>query len=148
MNYMFENGFLGTRAPLFMDFVTIIVAFLPLLVALAILLAKNKKYKAHGLAQTILFIISIIVVSYFEYGVRLAGGFKNFMDGSGVDYSYALIVLIVHIIIATSTLVLWIMTMYKAVKKKPHKSIGMKTYLGIFLTSATGIWVYMLLFVY
>lgn len=36
MNYMFEAGFLGTRAPFFMDMVTLIVAGLPLLVAAAI----------------------------------------------------------------------------------------------------------------
>ncbi|MDQ7067856.1 MAG: hypothetical protein Q9M40_07695 [Sulfurimonas sp.] len=41
MNYMFESGFLGTKAPFFMDFVTLLVALLPVLVYGAILLAKK-----------------------------------------------------------------------------------------------------------
>jgi putative membrane protein len=41
MEYMFEVGFLGTRAPFFMDTVTLIVALLPLLIALAVTLAKG-----------------------------------------------------------------------------------------------------------
>ena len=42
MDYMFQPGFLGTKAPFFMDFVTIIVAALPLLVAIAIYFAKKE----------------------------------------------------------------------------------------------------------
>ena len=148
MDYMFEAGFLGTRAPLFMDFVTIIVAFLPLLVFVAITLAKIKQYQAHKISQSFLFVFSSIVVSYFEYGVRRGGGFNGFMEGSTVGHNYALIVLILHIIIACITMFLWVITIIAAIKKKPHKKLGIKTFMGITLTSISGIWVYLLLFVY
>ncbi|NEW59683.1 DUF420 domain-containing protein, partial [Sulfurovum sp. bin170] len=36
MEYMFEAGFLGTRAPLFMDIIVIIVGLLPFLIAFTI----------------------------------------------------------------------------------------------------------------
>ena len=32
MDYIFQTGFLGTRAPLFMDIVSVIVAALPFLI--------------------------------------------------------------------------------------------------------------------
>lgn len=145
---MFVEGFLGTRAPFFMDFVTLIVALLPFLMMGAIKLATYKKYKAHAIAQIVLFIVSVIVVAYFEVGVRVAGGFDAFMKSSEVSYDYALYVLIFHIIIAVSTLVLWVLTFSKNKKNGSHKLFGMFTFLGIIATSFTGIWVYMLLFIF
>jgi len=159
MDYMFQAGFLGTRAPFFMDFVTIIVALLPLLVLGAIQMAKVKSYKLHAFTQIIIFIVSVIVVSYFEYGVRLGGGFNAFMEKSHTSHSYALWVLIIHIFIAIVSLVFWIKTLISAYKSKnnhklpgestkKHKKEGIYTFIGIFLTGFTGIWVYILLFIY
>jgi putative membrane protein len=159
MDYMFGEGFLGTRAPLFMDFVTLIVALLPFLVMGAIILSRKKSYAMHALAQKIILVTSVIVVGYFEYGVRLGGGFTTFVEGTSVSYDYALYVLLFHIAIAVITLALWVMTMYKAHKafsanslpgsfSLSHKKFGMATFTGIVLTSLTGIWVYMLLFIF
>jgi len=159
MEYMFANGFLGTRAPFFMDVVTLIVALLPLLVYSAILLARKKLYKLHALSQNLILAVSVIVVGYFEYGVRVGGGFDAFMQGSGVSHTYASLVLALHIIIATITLLYWSKTVllanYQFIKKMipgrksyEHKLLAIKSFLGIVLTSFSAIWVYMLLFVY
>ncbi|MEA1982801.1 MAG: DUF420 domain-containing protein [Campylobacterota bacterium] len=159
MDYMFKAGFLGTKAALFMDMVTIIVALLPLLVYSAILLARKKMYLLHTIAQNFIFVFSVVVVAYFELGVRVGGGFDVFMSESGVEYSYALVVLIVHIIIAVTTLFYWsrtILTGNYAFKKgalpgkasPSHKLLAFKTLIGIVLTSFTGMWVYMLLFIF
>jgi len=159
MDYMFQTGFLGTRAPFFMDFVTLIVALLPLLVLIAISFAKIKLYKSHAVIQTLIFITSILVVGYFEYGVRLGGGFDAFLKGSSISHDYLLWVLIIHIIIATLTLIIWTKLLIVANKDKKrfklpgqfsfnHKKSGIRTFIGISLTSFTGIWVYLLLFVY
>lgn len=151
MNYMFESGFLGTRAPFFMDFVTLIVALLPFLMMGVIFFAKMKKYKLHQVAQYILFVVSVIVVAYFEIGVRIGGGFNSFIEESSVAHHYALIVLIIHIIIATLTLFVWILALSRAKKylrENKHVQMGKITFSGIVLTSLTGLWVYLLLFVY
>jgi len=159
MDYMFQSGFLGTRAPFFMDFVTLIVAILPFLVLGAISMAKLKFYKLHAFSQTLIFIISVIVVGYFEYGVRLGGGFDAFMQDSHTSHTYALWVLIIHIIIAIVSLILWTKILFishKAYRENrlpgeeslKHKKDGIYTFIGIFLTGATGLWVYVLLFVY
>ena len=159
MDFLFQTGFLGTRSPLFMDIVSVIVALLPFLIFGAILLAKTKNYKAHESVQKLLFIVTVIVVAFFEYGVRVAGGYKHLMEGSSVGHNYFIYVLIFHIIIAVVTLVLWVMTLVfaKRYKKshtlpgmntKAHKKDGQRTFIGIILTMLTGGWVYALLFVY
>ncbi|MEA1956333.1 MAG: DUF420 domain-containing protein [Campylobacterota bacterium] len=148
---MFSLGFLGTRAPFFMDLVTLIVAFLPLLVAGAIYLARIKKYMYHALVHRIIFIVSVIVLTYFEAGVRIVGGFETFMQNSGVSHNYAFFVLVFHIAIAAITLIIWLTTLLMAKKQltlKKHKQAGILVFIGVVMTSVTGIWVYFLLFVY
>ncbi len=159
MDFLFETGFLGTRSPFFMDIVSVIVALLPFLIFAAILLAKKKNYKAHESVQKLLFVVTVIVVAFFEFGVRFVGGYKILIEGSSVGHNYFIFVLIFHIIIAVITLVLWSMTLYYARRYKrqktlpglysqEHKIYGQRTFIGIILTMLTGGWVYALLFVF
>ena len=159
MDYMFQPGFLGTKAPFFMDFVTIIVALLPLLVGIAISFAKSRKYTLHARIQWAIFIISVIVVSYFEYGVRLGGGYEAFVQNTQVSHDYLFVVLMIHIVISVLTLGIWASTLFRARSDSSqgglpgnysasHKKAGFRTFIGISLTSLTGIWVYILLFMF
>jgi len=159
MDFMFQTGFLGTRAPLFMDIVSIIVLLLPFLIYGAISLAKKKHYSAHEKVQKLLFVISVIVVAFFEVGVRMEGGYKSLMEGTSVSHDYLLYVLIFHIMISVITLILWVKTLvtakrYKRLSTLPglysqaHKKDGQWTFIGIILTMLTGAWVYALLFIY
>ena len=159
MDSIFQPGFLGTRSPLFMDIVSVIVALLPFLIFGAILLAKKKNYKAHESVQKLLFVVTVIVVAFFEFGVRFVGGYKILMEGSSVGHNYFIYVLIFHIIISVVTLILWTMTLYRARRYKrqktlpgmdsgAHKKDGQRTFIGIILTMLTGGWVYALLFVF
>lgn len=151
MEYMFHQGFFGTRAPFFMDIVTLIVALLPLLVAGAIYFARMKKYRLHAYSQIFIYFFSVIVVSYFEFGVRLGGGFNYFLEGSTISHNYVFAVLMFHIAIAVITLIIWSVTITMVKKQlatNTHKKVGMMTFAGVVMTSLTGIWVYLLLFVY
>ncbi len=157
MDYMFQAGFLGTKAPFFMDFVLIIVALLPFLLVVAISFAMQGKYRLHEILQKIIFIVSVLVVGYFEYGVRLGGGYIGFIKDTTVSHDYSLIVLIVHIIIAIISFILWAKTLFTAKRDTQAKHIGQSTthsksgkiaFIGITLTSISGIWVYLILFVY
>jgi len=151
LDYMFHPGFFGTRAPFFMDLVTLIVSLLPLLVTIAISLARNKHYKAHAYTQTFIFSFSVIVLFYFEYGVRVAGGFNAFMQESSVAHNYAFFILVMHIIISVITLIIWTSTIFRAKKQlqnKTHKKAGIYTFVGVIATSLSGIWVYLIMFIY
>lgn len=151
MEYMYVEGFLGTRAPFFMDVVTIIVAILPFLVTAAIYLAKLKMYKYHALAQRVIFVVSVIVLTYFETGVRVIGGFDVMMQGSQVSHNYAFFVLVFHIAIAVATLIVWIFNLFmtkQLLKSGKHRKVGLMVFSGVLATSLTGLWVYSLLFVF
>lgn len=151
MDYMFHLGFFGTRAPFFMDMVTLIVALLPLLVAVAIVFAKKKSYKLHAYMQILIYAFSVIVLSYFEFGVRLGGGFKFFLEETHLSHNYIFVVLMFHIAVSVATLIIWSTNLFMARKllaAKAHKKLGLAAFSGIVMTSLTGIWVYMLLFVY
>ena len=153
---MFQSGFLGTKAPFFMDFVLIIVALLPFLLVVAISFAMRGKYRLHEISQKIIFAVSVLVVGYFEYGVRLGGGYDGFVKDTTVSHDYSLIVLILHIIIAVVSFVLWLKTLMSArndsmpkhIGDSEHKIAGRRAFIGITLTSLSGIWVYLILFVY
>jgi putative membrane protein len=157
MDYMFASGFLGTRAPFFMDFVMIMVVALPFLILIAISFAKKRHYKAHAISQTILYIVAVIVVGYFEYGVRVGGGYEFFVQGSSVSHNYAFYVLIFHIAVALIGFGIWTHTLLSARKdhknkslpglySASHKKAGRRAFIGIVLTALTGVWVYVLLF--
>ena len=157
MDYMFQPGFLGTRAPFFMDFVMIMVALLPLLVAIAISFAKKRNYRLHGMTQTILFVIAVVVVGYFEYGVRAGGGYEGFVKGSSVSHNYAFYVLMFHIVVAIIGFIIWTHTLVTARRdskshtlpgrySSAHRKAGMRAFIWIVATAITGIWVYVLLF--
>ncbi|MDQ7045739.1 MAG: DUF420 domain-containing protein [Sulfurimonas sp.] len=151
LEFMNLPGFFGTRAPLFMDIVSLIVAFLPLLMLVVIGLAKKEKYHMHALFQGILYVFSVLVITFFEIGVRFVGGFKSFMEGSGVGHDYAFIVLIFHIMVSVMTLIIWTTTLVmsrKQLQLGKHKRAGWLTFAGVTATMLTGMWVYFLLFVY
>jgi len=158
MEYMFQSGFLGTRAPFFMDIVVIIVALLPFLIGLGVWFARLKYHKLHYFVQTILFVVTVVVLIYFEYGVKVGGGFKEYMKGSSIDLSFALSFLIFHIIIATITMIIWARILRIAFSdrkrrtlpglySKLHKKLGKLVAFFIFLTSITGVGVYGILFI-
>jgi len=154
MGYMFKEGFLGTKAPFFMDLVTLIVALLPLLLYIAIYFAKIKKVKLHIFLQISIYIITLIVVGYFEYGIRVGGGFETFKSGTLVNDSYLKIVLIMHILVAVLAFILWSKTVIVVtinylkgtLNFSKHKKSAQFVYFLITLTALTGIWVYILLF--
>ena len=149
--FMNQVGFFGTRSPMFMDMVSLVVAFLPFMMLSVISLARKKNYKLHALLQSILFLVSVLVLTFFEIGVRMVGGFSSFMEGSGVGHNYAFIVLILHITISVITLIIWTTTLFNAKKQLQlgkHKRAGWLTFIGVTLITLSGAWVYMLMFVY
>jgi len=118
-------------------------------------LARIEKYKLHALLQVVLYIVSVLVLTFFEIGVRFVGGYEAFIEGSGAGHNYVFFVLVFHITISVITLIIWTSTLLLAKKqlrynkhKKKHKLFGWLTFLGVVLVVLTGAWVYMLLFVY
>lgn len=155
---MFEAGFLGTRAPLFMDVVTIYFGLLPILVAFSIFLAIKKHYALHFRSQMFIFLLSMVMVVIFEIGVRVDGGFNAYMQESSLSYNGVLVYLIVHILIALLTVVAWGITIYSSYKafreegaRSPyfveHKKRARWVFLAIVINSIMGTSMYPILFI-
>ncbi len=154
---MFEAGFFGTKAPMFMDIVTLIVVLLPLLVYASIFLAIKRELKWHKITQVALFIVTISVVLFFEYGVRVDGGIKKYITYTDLSDSFVMGFLMIHIAIATGMMAIWgrlIYLSFKAEKagelpgkfSETHRRLTRVTNIAIALTSLTGFGVYYILF--
>jgi putative membrane protein len=155
---MFEIGFLGTKAPMFMDIVTLIVVLLPFLLYGSIFLAKQKKYRLHKQTQVALFIITLFVILFFEYGVRVDGGIEKYLTYTDISDSFVIGFLTFHITIATVTIFLWGRLFYLSLKALKagelpgkfsiyHKKLANITAIAIILTAITGFGVYFILFI-
>ncbi len=152
---MFESGFFGTNAPMYMDIITLYFTMLPFLMGSAIYMAIKRRYKLHKMMNLSIYIVTLLVVVLFEVGVRFSGGFEVFMKHSNADYTYMIIFLLVHIIVAIISVVLYSIIIYNAVRDMnkeseyiSHKRLGVIVYIGMSITSIMGALIYYYLFVY
>lgn len=141
-------------APLYMNIVTIYFAILPFALSFSIYQAITKKYKLHFLSQIVIFTITIIVVIYFEIMLRLSGGFIHYMKFVDISYTFMLIYLIVHVLIAILGIILWAYLLYSTIKdfqekkinKNVHSKLGKLVFILISTSCFMGIGMYFLLF--
>jgi len=153
-----ELGLFGTRAPMYLDIVGIYFALLPVFMFISIRLAIKGKIKQHYISQLAIFIGTLVMVVVFEVGMRLAGGYAEYIKDSTVSHSYFISFLIVHIIVAVLTVNLWSyqiissMKMYKNGELKGanalrHKKLAKILLIGLFITLVQGTSIYYFLFV-
>jgi len=116
------DGFLGTRASLMLD-----VLVLGMLAVVAVLLWSvyqvkfRRRYQLHKWTQIMLGAVVLVVVVLFEVDIRLHGwemrasGIENGRAPSPVWYA-----LYVHLVFAVSSLILWPVTIYLALRNFPN----------------------------
>lgn len=152
----FEPGFLGTRAAFFMDMVTVYFAILPFLLALSVRQAVIGNIALHYRSQMVILAITIIMVVIFELGVRISGGFVEYVKLSPVSYDFLLLFLAVHIFIALMAVGGWIyliVTSYKTYTQLgqaamgKHRRMGKWIFAAMTLTSIMGCSIYAFLFI-
>jgi uncharacterized membrane protein YozB (DUF420 family) len=146
------RGFLGTDAPFMMDVVVVsLIAVVPLLV-LSIVNAKQGNMELHRKFQWILTITLGVAVVLFEAEMRLVGGIANIMPIERYTLTFRLY-LWLHIAIAVTTLVMWVVTLRGAKSNyeksamkgdygSRHRMFGYVCALSLVLTSVTGLGVY------
>jgi len=146
---MFQTGFLGTVAPLYMDIITLYFGVLPFLMGSAIYMAMKKKHALHKRMNLSIYIVTLLIVVFFEVGVRLSGGFAYFMQESNAQYAFLFTFLLFHILVAFVSVVAYSLLIYKTVTKlQNHKKFGQLVYLGMTITSISGVMIYYFLFIY
>lgn len=152
-----QLGFLGTRAPMYIDIVAIVFFMLPLMLFISIRFAIKKDIKKHLISQVVIFTLMLISVIVFEVGMRMAGGFTGYLEASSVNHTFFTIVLIVHILTAIVVINAWSYQLITAIKgyrkgtlvgesAASHRRIGKIVSAGILITLIEAAIVYYLLF--
>jgi len=152
---LFEQGFLGTKALMYMDIVTLYFAALPFLLAGSIFMAIRGNHTLHYQSQFLLLAVTIIMVLLFETGVRLSGGFALYAPQSSWSYDFLLLFLVIHILIALLAVGGWIyliVSSYQSYKienlsfASKHRRMGRWIFAALSVTSLMGCSIYLFLF--
>lgn len=164
---MFRTGFLGYPTTFMLDFVVCaLVLIVPLLLYSLWLVKFRRNYVGHMKLQLMLGIVLLVAVTAFEVDVQLVhGGWENIVAQqklSEVEFAAKISAvrpwLLVHLVFAITTPVLWVATIVLALKRfgmKPqpgphsrvHSLLGWASTIDITLTSVTGLLFYYMAFV-
>ena len=148
MEYLFNIGFLGTRAPYYMDGIIVYLLLLPILILFSIFSATNRQYSLHRFMQTVLFTLTLIALIAFNYGIHMVENFDKLMAISSVNYNLAFYLLIIQTVLSMLMLILWISTLLFAISdrrrkalpglySRSHKISGRRTFMVIILSIVT-----------
>jgi hypothetical protein len=163
---MFQTGFLGYPTTFMLDFVVCaLVLVVPLLLYSLWLVKVRRRYLAHKRLQIALGLILLTAVTAFEVDVQIVhGGWENIVAQQQLDQtqlaakiSSARPWLLVHLLFAVTTPVLWAVTMTLALRRfgrtpvpgphsRLHATLGWASTIDITLTSITGLLFYYVAF--
>jgi len=156
---MFQLGFLGTKAPFFVDITVIFMVLLPFLVAFAIWLAIKEHHSIHIKMQITLFLITLILLVYSVYNIYFVIGFNHYIQNSSINSNLVLYFSIFYMVIELFTIIMWYYTIKFAIADSQrralpglyslsHKKSGRVSAFLIILTSIIYIALYSILFIF
>ncbi|SMF50045.1 Protein of unknown function [Pseudobacteriovorax antillogorgiicola] len=114
-----------SRAPIVVDIMAVVLVLVLPAIVLSIVLAKRRQYLLHKRIQQVIAVVMGILIIGFEYEMRTMG-WRQIAEDSPYYDSYVMPALIVHLLFAIPTFVLWILVVYGAAKNfgtppKPSK---------------------------
>lgn len=151
-------GFLGSRADLLTDLSLLTFILLPLIMPLGFRLAQQGRHLAHRNAQITFLLVMTAAVLALEIDIRLRGG-SGALAGQAVAIPRlaARLLLAVHLLIAVSTWIGWIVFAVRSARRfrsslpgdfsPAHRRWGRRIWIGVALTAATGTLLYISTFV-
>lgn len=159
---MFQSGFLGYPTTFMLDFVVCALALIVPLLLYSLWLARfRRRYLAHKRMQIALGLILLAAVTAFEVDVQMVhGGWENIVSRQSLapeqlqqKISAVRPWLLVHLVFAVTTPLLWAVTIVLALKRfgpnahpgphsQLHKFLGWASTIDITLTSVTGLLFY------
>ncbi len=155
MEYVFNGGFLGTKAPLFMDIIIVILLLIPILIGVSIWLARKEYYDIHHKIQLSSFTLSLLSFIYFIYNIYFMGNVDLYIKDTIID---AKAIIYVYITIFLITNIFWYRTLKFALEdssrralpglySSSHKRWGKVTAIFVGANSIIYMVVYILLFI-
>ena len=113
-----------SRAPIIIDLMAVALAFILPLLASSILLVKKRRYRAHKWLQCAIGASMGAMLLVFEYEMRTMG-WREIAEDSPYYETYVMPALILHLIFAIPTFLLWVLVIFGARKnfeKSPKPS--------------------------
>lgn len=127
----------------------------PIFSYFAIKKARQKDFKTHKKIQMTVFIVCLAAVLVLELYIRFSGGSGSmFKNSSHAGTTLFKTILIIHIIGAVLTYILWTFLIIKSGRKfqknlpgrfsATHKKLGMLVFIGLVYTGVTALVVYLM----
>jgi Flp pilus assembly protein TadB len=156
------TGFLGVQPSFMLDFVVVALAAVLLGMALGVWQARKHRFKIHSRMMMILALILLGVVLLFELDLRLHGGLEGLASAAGrearAESTGIRLLLNGHLVLAFTTLILWGVTLTKAVRhfgwknpvsgiyQKSHRILAWSSLWGMFAVAVSGWLLYYFIF--
>ncbi len=155
---MFPQGFLGTRADILTDLITVGYGLIPLILYLSSLRARRGEYRLHRNVQCICLAALTVILVLFEVNIRMRGGSDAlYVASSFAETPILRITLLVHLAIAVSTYLGWLGLTVASWRRfeltlpgsfgSLHRTLGRWIIAGNIATAITGAWLYIVGFV-
>ena len=119
------DGFLGTRAPLILDVLCLVMLGVVIVLAWSVYQVKyRRRYRLHKRTQIALGAILLVVVVSFEIDIRLHGWEERSAGQLGAQApSAAVTALYVHLVFAVTSVILWPITIFLALRNFPDPPV-------------------------
>ena len=153
------NGFIpGSRASLSLDVIVVILLIgLPAMMASIFAVRKHRSYRFHKVMQLLLGAVLFVAIGILEWDIRL-NDWRARAEPSPFYDSLVMPVLVVHLLFALPTLILWLWTLTGALRRFPkpirpsgysarHRKLGKAAFYGMVGTALTGFMFYCLAFI-
>lgn len=155
---MFPPGFLGTRADVLTDLITVGYGIIPLVLYLSSRLARRGRHRLHRTIQCSCLALLTVILILFETNIRLSGGSQAlFMTSSFSETPLLRTTFLVHLAIAVGTYLTWVALTWVSWRRfrgtlpgtfsAAHGRIGRLVIAGNIGTAVTGVWLYLVGFV-
>jgi hypothetical protein len=148
------DGFLGTRASFMLDVLFVAMFAVVVVLGWSVYQVKvRRRYRLHKWTQVTLGAVLLVVVVLFEIDIRLHGWeSRGARDGGAVPDPVVWKALYVHLVFAVSTVILWPVTIFLAVRNfssppmpgphsRVHVPLARLAALDMVMTAVTG-WVF------
>ena len=147
------TGFLGTRADAFVDAAIVFFVLAPFLMVYALRLAAQRRHREHRNFQAGLLLAAIVAVLMLEISIRFGSAGEAYAASSFYGPPMAAL-FVVHLAIAVPTFVLWCWLARLSWRRfshtlpgpfgRKHRRLGRLAFVGLCLSSATGIGLYVM----
>ncbi|MEM7401339.1 MAG: DUF420 domain-containing protein [Pseudomonadota bacterium] len=151
---MFLDGIFGTRANIFIDCSLIYFVLVPFIMFYSIRKSNQGRHHLHKKLQLMLLILMITFILVLELNIQLGETKKALAQSSFANTEFLKYFFIFHLIIALATFISWVflsaISWSKFLNFLPggfsvkHKIWGFSTYVGLCVTSLTGLVLYIL----